>query len=156
MRNLLLSLTLFYSLSHADLYKCTDQNGMTVFTDQICKFSGAQFKPKPIMTNYKSVTLPISKSSKQKNNSNKGNSCPFFTATQLRNLRVKQQLIKGIPETEIYKRYGKPNDKESSGPHKETWKYKSDRFKREFVFERGCLTSWKKKTVGKKSRIFTD
>lgn len=157
MRILSLALLVLSSVSHADLYKCIDTEGVTVFTDKKCKLAGGVFKPKPVMTSYKSVTLPLTKikSAPDKSVKTKG-ACPFFTSTELRNLRVKEEYKKGMPKSEIKKRYGKADDIESAGNNKEKWKYKGKRFKRTFNFKEGCLSSWTKKVIGKKSKIYTD
>jgi hypothetical protein len=158
--SLLLIAVVISPVSIADLYKCIDTNGQITFTDQACIQSGDTFKPKPIMTNYKSISFTQKRVSTKKTGSNKNikmkSACACLTSTELRNLRVKQEYKKGMASTEIKKRYGKPNQITSSGNNKEKWEYKDKRFNRAFSFSNGCLTSWKKKAVGKKSKIYTD
>jgi hypothetical protein len=60
--------------------------------------------------------------------------------------------VKGLPSSEIIKRFGKPDKKEGS-TGKESWLYKKDTYKLEFKFNDDCLLSWKEKWYKKKSKI---
>jgi hypothetical protein len=105
------------------------------------------------MTSLKTIKNPNFESTSQPKKANtKKASCPHFTTTELRNLKVKDQFIKGLPNHYIAKRLGNPNSTENSG-NNEKWKYKSDFAWREFKFTKGCLVSWKIKWKKDKSQL---
>ena len=75
--------------------------------------------------------------------------CPFFTSTQLRNMRVKRQFETGVSEANLLKLLG-PADRKSGASHNETWIYTGERMDYQFKFKQGCLISWKEKWKTKK------
>jgi hypothetical protein len=159
---LLISSAIFFIMAKpavlADLYKCTDTSGQVGFTDKPCANSTSktntdnQYTPKSSITSFKELDIkqhklkkPVKKKSKK--------SCAFFSSTQLRHLRIKQSYKKGLPASAIVKRFGKPTKIEQTGDNKERWKYKEINYSLIFNFKDRCLTSWKEKWHGKKSKI---
>ena len=139
------------------MFRCLDQNGNTQFSDVPCDHSSQQevYQPKVSTTAYKSISVEYLKKQKNKTNnksSRKTASCPHFTSQELRTLRVKRRYQTGLSMAHIQRRHGKADETSSSG-NKEKWKYHGENKKREFKFKNGCLTSWKEKWVGEKSRI---
>ena len=142
---------LFSFNTNAELYRCETPIGDIQFTDQPCQASGSTYKPKAVMTNYKSIE-PVKLKPKKKLITHK-NQCPFFTSTELRNLKVKDQFKKGLTQEYIQRRLGKADDI-SSNKSKSTLVYSGNYVKRVFNFKNGCLTSWKEKwKKGKESKI---
>ena len=141
------------SHTHADIFKCIDQQNKVIYTDQPCETPSEAFTPPSIMTNYKHVTIDTFTKIKKLKSKPKETTCPFISTTEMRNLRVKQEYKTGLPKIEITKRFGAPNETASSGSNNETWIYKNKKYKLEFKFKNGCLSHWKEKWFGKKSPI---
>lgn len=142
--------------SHSEVYKCLAENGRISFSQTPCLDTEEKqiFKPSPITTKYKDIKI-IQPNSNKTNIRKKedNNSCPHIGSTELRNLRVKQQYTKGLPEKEIVRRFGKAHSIITNSTDTSTWEYKSDSYKLEFTFKHGCLKKWKEKWHREKSRI---
>jgi mRNA-degrading endonuclease RelE of RelBE toxin-antitoxin system len=159
---LLISSAIFFIMAKpavlADLYKCTDTSGQVGFTDKPCANSTSnpntdnQYIPKSSITSFKELDIKQHKAKKPVKKKRK-KSCAFFSSTQLRHLRIKQSYKEGLPASEIVKRFGKPTKIEQTGDNKERWKYKETNYRLIFNFKDLCLTSWKEKWFGKKSKI---
>ena len=136
---------IFIFPTQAELYRCTSPSGKIQYTDQACPDSGSPYKPKSVMTNYKTIK-PVKLHSKKSATSAKDQKqqCPFFSSTELRNLRVKGEFKKGLTRADIEKRLGTADDI-SNNKNKSTWVYNSKNVKRIFRFKHGCLTAWKEK-----------
>ena len=151
-----ITLTLLLSYScHGELYYCNNDNVIT-YSYSPCSNNAQAYQPPPEMgLMLKAISPP---SSYNKNIASKkikipnSSTCNLFTPTQLRNLRVKRQLKKGIPATNIEKRFGTPTIVNSS-KGSEIWHYKSERVLRIFKFKDECLVSWREKFKGKKSQL---
>ena len=140
-----LILLLFTYQAQAELYRCTSVSGKIQYTDKACPEAGASYQPKAVMTNYKTIK-PVKLHSKKSATSTKTQNqpCPFFSSTELRNLRVKGEFKKGLTRADIEKRLGNADDI-SNSKNKSTWVYNSKNVKRIFRFKHGCLTAWKEK-----------
>ena len=152
-----LLLFLFPLNSHGELYRCLSASGQTEFTSTPCNHTAQPYK---IKNNHslklKDIQPPTYKTKTPKNKthaSKKSKACHPFTATELRNLRVKDRFKKGMPASSITKRFGAPEKVITKSGNAETWKYKGDRVKRTFQFKDNCLLNWKVKWHGKKSKI---
>lgn len=155
--SLVLPLYLFCASSFAELYRCIDASGDTIFSDSSCGPNSQTYQSKQTMAlklkTIKSLKSPVKiKKRNSQSSSNKIATCKTFTSTQLRNLRVKEKFEKGMPASAIQKRFGKANEIITSN-NKQTWFYKGDRLNRTFKFKNTCLTSWKEKWTGKKSKL---
>ncbi len=144
--------------SYGELYRCLNDKGQTEFSGTPCDENTQPYKIKnnPTLKFEDIKPLRYSKPKASKNNkqaSKKSKLCRFFTSTELRNLRVKDQFKKGMPAPSIAKRFGVPEEVDTKSGNKEIWKYKSDRLKRTFKFKDDCLVSWKIKWHGQKSQI---
>ncbi len=151
---LLFTLFIFHTTyAFSDLYRCENESGQVRFTDQPCPHQGQTFQPKSVMTPYKTIQPISSTQSKTETaKKNQEHSCPFFSSSELRNLRVKDQYKKGLTPEHIKARLGKPHDITSSN-NKETWHYTSEHVSRTFRFKKGCLSGWREKWKGKESQI---
>lgn len=127
-----------------EIYKCTSDTGKTQFKDIPCENQGEVYTPKPVMTPLTHIKVPKATKTihSKKITSNTPDTCPRFTSTELRNLKVKDEFKKGLSTDYIKKRLGKPDSTESSGSN-EKWRYRSDNVWREFKFKQNCLISWK-------------
>ena len=151
---------LFYSLlfmpifSHGEIYKCTTASGDVTFSDSPCTQKSEIFIPSPVMTSLKDIKPPplTSPVEKRKHTKQQALACPHFTTTELRSLRVKDQYKIGLTKSEISKRLGEPYESKKSGSL-EKWKYKTQNAVRDFTFKDGCLTQWKERWLGDKSRL---
>ncbi len=157
MKVLLFVLLLFPAFSQAELYRCVNAAGDTIFSDSHCGPSSQTYQSKQSMAlKLKTIKTPkpSAKTNKRHNPnlSNKIAACKTFTSTQLRNLRVKEKFEKGMPSSAIKKRFGKANEVITSN-NNQTWYYKGKRLKRTFKFKDTCLISWKEKWTGKKSKL---
>ena len=153
------------SLCLAEVYECQTPDGKRFYSDRACgdKAGGRYEAQKPIYhwqlgppSQAEKKLLMDADSSKQaiKKRSYREKSrspCKSFTATQLRNLRVKDKLAKGMPKQHLKKRFGQPDAVEVSG-NKEKWYYNKARVKRKLVFKRDCLFAWKE-NLRNKSKI---
>lgn len=148
-----LMLILFTHHAQAELYRCASADGKTKFTDQLCTESGSTYHPKAVMTNYKTIK-PFKTHSKKTTSTTKNQKqqCPFFSSTELRNLRVKGEFKKGLTRADIEKRLGNADDITNS-KNKSTWVYNNKNVKRIFRFKHGCLTGWKEKWNGNVSKV---
>ncbi|MEH6347694.1 MAG: hypothetical protein V7785_21540 [Bermanella sp.] len=150
-------LTLFLSYScYGELYRCSNDSGIT-YSDSPCSNNAQAYQPPQEMgLTLKTINAPSSYNKNvipKKTNKSISSACNQFSPTQLRNLRVKRQLKKGIPATNIEKRFGKPVIVKSSKANSEVWHYKSERVQRTFKFQHECLVSWSEKFKGKKSQL---
>lgn len=137
-------LLLFSLHTQAELYRCENQEGLIRFTDQPCPTSGHVYQPKAIMTDYKTISPPTSHSITKTRPNNKQDTCPFISNTQQRNLKVKNQFIKGLTQAHIQQRLGKAH-KINNSKNNSVWVYNGEYVKRTFRFKNSCLTSWKEK-----------
>jgi len=150
-----LVIMLVSGLCHGQVYRCLNEHSEITFIDTPCDSQSQPYEIKQRMAlKLKNIDAPkVNKKTKSPaNKSSNSTSCPRFSATQLRNLRVKDQFQKGMPATAIVKRFGKAQQVQGT-PSKQTWIYKSPRVKRTFKFKDNCLLSWKEKWQGKKSKI---
>ena len=150
-----LMIMLVSGLCHGQVYRCLNEHSEITFIDTPCDSQSQPYEIKQEMTlKLKNIdaTKVNKKTKSPANKSSKSASCPRFSATQLRNLRVKDQFQKGMPATAIVKRFGKAQQVQGA-PNKQTWIYKSPRVQRTFKFKDNCLLSWKEKWQGKKSKI---
>ena len=148
-----LILCLFTYQVQAELYRCTGANGKIQYTDQACPESGASYQPKAVMTNYKTIKpfkIHSKKSSTRPKTQNQP--CPFFSSTELRNLRVKGEFKKGLTTKDIEKRLGKADDIRHDND-KSIWQYHNKNVKRLFRFKHNCLTGWKEKWSKNVSKV---
>ena len=157
MKALFITLTLLLSYScHGELYRCSNDSGELTYSDSPCSNNAQAYQPPPEMgLTLKAISAPSSYNkniASKKIKTSTSSTCNLFTPTQLRNLRVKRQLKKGMPATNIEKRFGKPTIVKSS-KGSETWHYKSERVLRTFYFKDECLVSWREKFKGKKSQL---
>lgn len=154
LKQLLLILVIFHTSNvFSELYRCENESGQIQFTDQPCPNQGQAFTPQSVMTPYKTIDPIKSKQTKSASKKKeKEDSCPFFSSTELRNLRIRDEFKKGLTPKHIESRLGKPDDMTSSN-NKETWSYSSEHVNRIFRFKKGCLTGWKEKWKGKESQI---
>ena len=151
-----LVILLLTPIAQASVYKCLAESGRLSFSQAPCRSTEKTqtFKPSPISTKYIDIKNIQFKSKESNTKKEAGNdNCPFINSTELRNLRVKQQYIKGLPEKEIIKRFGQAHSISTNSTNISVWKYKSDSYKLEFTFKHGCLKKWKEKWYGTKSRI---
>jgi len=148
-----LIILIFIYPAQAELYRCTSASGKIQYTDQACPESGSSYEPKSVMTNYKTIK-PFKLRSKKSATSSKAQKqqCPFFSSTELRNLRVKGEFKKGLANSDIEKRLGRADDI-SNNKNKSTWVYNNKNVKRIFRFKHGCLTGWKEKWKGKENKV---
>ncbi len=156
MKALSITLTLLLSYScHGELYRCSNDSGIT-YSDSPCSNNAQAYQPPQEMgLTLKTINAPSSYNKNiisKKTNKSTSSACNQFSPTQLRNLRVKRQLKKGMPATNIEKRFGKPTMVKSS-KGSEAWHYKSERVQRTFKFKDKCLVSWSEKFIGKKSQL---
>ena len=151
---LIYSLLFIPVFSHGEIYKCTTASGDVTFSDSSCAQKSEIFIPAPVMTSLKDIKSPPLPSpiEKQKRPKQLTPTCPHFTTTELRNLRVKGQYKIGLTKSEISKRLGEPDETKKSGS-REKWKYKTQNAIRDFTFKDGCLTQWKERWSGNKSRL---
>lgn len=148
-----LILFLFTYQVQAELYRCTSANGKIQYTDLACPDTGARYQPKAIMSNYKAIkAVNAHNKSKPSKNSDKNQTCPFFSSTELRTLRVKDEYKKGLTQTHIEHRLGAADDI-TTNKNKSNWVYNGDNVNRIFRFKDGCLTGWKERWKGKESKI---
>lgn len=153
-KRVLLTFFIFHTANvSSELYRCENESGQIRFTDQPCPNQGQAFIPQSVMTPYKTINSVKSKHTKSATQKDAMKSvCPFFSSTELRNLRVRDEYKKGLTPNHIHARLGKPNDITSS-KDKETWHYASEHVTRTFRFKKGCLSGWKEKWKGKESQI---
>jgi hypothetical protein len=158
------ALIIIYSqVVYADIYKCTNKQGLAIFTDRPCLLSGTNsssiadklYTPKADIISLKELDIKKSKYRKKrrKHLKNKKSDCVFFSSTELRTLRVKQRYKKGMHAADIKKRFGKPTAIEKIGTDKQKWTYKKSNYILKFNFKDQCLSSWKERWHGKKSKI---
>jgi hypothetical protein len=158
------ALIIIYSqVVYADIYKCTDKQGLAIFTDKPCLLSGTEpssttdnlYTPKADIISLKVLDIKKGKYKKEriKYRKNKKSDCIFFSSTELRTLRIKQRYKKGMPAADIKKRFGKPTVIEKIGTDKQKWIYKKSNYVLKFNFKDQCLSSWKETWHGKKSKI---
>jgi len=138
--------------SWSELYKCKNDNDELSYSDRPCSSNAELFTPNPIITEFVDIKINHRKTPKKEKIKKTSHSCPFISSAQQRNLRVKQTYIKGLPSSEILKRFGKP-DKTEGMDNKGSWTYKNKKYKLEFKFQEDCLLSWKEKWFVKKSKI---
>ncbi|MGR6871322.1 DUF4124 domain-containing protein [Pseudomonas sp. HK3] len=149
----ILMLIILTSQAQAELYRCESSTGQIQYTDQPCTETGTTYKPKPVMTHYKTIKTPKFHHKKTSTNTSSNNQpCPFISSTELRTLRVKDTYKKGLTQAQIKQRLGKADDINNS-KNSSTWVYKGEYVKRSFRFKNGCLISWKEKWKGKESKI---
>jgi hypothetical protein len=157
-------LIIIYSqVVYADIYKCTDKQGLAIFTDRPCLLSDTDsssiadklYTPNADIISLKELDIKKSKykKGKRKHRRNKKSNCVFFSSTELRTLRVKQRYKKGMPAADIKKRFGKPTIIEKTSTDKQKWTYKKSNYILKFTFKDQCLFSWKETWHGKKSKI---
>ncbi|MFT6153689.1 MAG: hypothetical protein ACJAYK_000177 [Crocinitomicaceae bacterium] len=158
------ALIIIYSqVVYADIYKCTDKQGLAIFTDRPCLLSGTDsssiadklYIPKADIISLKELDIKKSKyrTERRTHRENKKSDCVFFSSTELRTLRVKQRYKKGMPAADIKKRFGKPTAIQKTGTDKQKWTYKKSNYILKFNFKDQCLSSWKETWHGKKSKI---
>ncbi|GAA6134153.1 hypothetical protein NBRC116188_09420 [Oceaniserpentilla sp. 4NH20-0058] len=145
--SLLILLFLTYHHCFSELYRCEQANGKFQYTDKPCPTSGTTYTPKTNITQYKdiddiNIKRPINSSTYTQA------TCPYFSSTELRNLRVKDEFKKGMTYAHIENRFGKPDSRSAN-----KWNYKNQFVNRTFNFKQGCLTSWQIKWEGKESKI---
>lgn len=152
MRTLLgaFSLGLLLLASHTPanpLFKCEDKDRIA-YQSTPCKGDPLPLDLPEVMTPLMDVH-PDFKPAKKKQIKKNAATCPFFTSTQLRNMRVKRQFETGVSEANLLKLLG-PADRKSGASHNETWIYTGERMDYQFKFKQGCLISWKEKWKTKK------
>lgn len=146
----------------AELYQCRDADGNRYFSDRICDDNpssiyqteseiyqwklNAPSKAEQQLLDQRSKSSLSSQSNRKSQNSQQA--CRAFTATQLRNYRVKDQLAKGMSKPYLEKRFGHPDQVEVSG-RKEKWFYTELRVKRKLTFKDDCLIGWKENSRNK-------
>ena len=158
MKTLYFIVIMFVSgLCQGEIYRCLDEYSNITFMDTPCHSQSRPYEIKQSMAlKLKTIDEPKflkAKNKRPRKSDLKSSSCQRFSATQLRNLRVKDQFQKGMPSSAIVKRFGKAQVNNSSANNQQTWIYKSTRVKRTFKFKDDCLTSWKEKWHGKKSKL---
>lgn len=143
---------------YSDIYKCITKNGDVSFSNLPClnAVSTQSYTPPPVTTRFKDIEItpskPVASRSTKKIKTHK-KSCPFITSTQIRNSRIKQEYIKGLPKSEIEKRFGKPDQASSKSNNTLEWRYNKNDYRQTFTFRNNCLIKWKEAWTGKKSRI---
>jgi len=148
---LFISLFLFSIFSHGELYRCQQANGTYQFTYTPCPKSGSTYQPETNITQYKDIEN-VEMKTRFKAQSSHQQECPFFTSTELRNLRVKDEFKQGLTEAHIKQRFGEPTNTTTS-KSKTVFSYKDNHVNRIFRFKDGCLTGWKETWKNKESKI---
>jgi len=152
-----LVIMLVSGLCHGQVYRCLNEHSEITFIDTPCDPQSQPYEIKQTMAlKLKDIDAPSIVRIKAKSSAKKSSpsaNCPRFSATQLRNLRVKDQFEKGMPATAIMKRFGKAQQIQNKPNNKQTWVYKSSRVRRTFKFKDDCLLSWQEKWKGKKSKL---
>jgi len=159
----LLVLVVFSVFAKAELYHCEDVSGRITVTDRPCVGATRYEVINPIQTLMIKAPSPAEKqflksvenSQSQKPSKTMPDSCRRFSSTELRNLRVKDDFEKGMPQSEIKKRFGLPDLTEMKTDGSEKWVYQSERVNRVFRFKHACLLAWTerwKKTRSKMSK----
>lgn len=142
----------------AEVYRCPTSSGDIVFSDRPCRDGQRYQAVNPIYhwklaepTGAEKALLDSAAPKPAKSKFKRGAACKAFTATQLRNFRVKDQLVKGMSKPYLEKRFGRPDQVEVSG-NKEKWYYTELRVKRKLTFKGECLIGWKE-NLKNKSKI---
>lgn len=154
------------SLAKSDLYRCIDDRGRFQYSDRPCASDSSYKIQQPIQT------WQLKKPSKgerdliseydakhggkpktQRHSQSQSKGCGKFTSTALRNLRVKDKLVNGLPEKELLRRFGQPDSREAKSGGREKWYYNGDRVHRTFSFQNRCLVGWKERWKKPKSKI---
>ena len=150
-------IALVSSLCHGQVYRCLNEKSEITFAATPCDSQSQPYQVKQGMAlKLKTIDAPngTNKTTKAATNTPPKNaSCASFSATQLRNLRVKKQFQKGMPAAAIIKRFGKAQRVKHKPKQQQVWIYKSARVQRTFKFKNDCLSSWREKWQGKKSKL---
>jgi|GEM_PF-1737719 len=141
----------FPNILNAQVYLCAGEPGKQQYSDVPCGQNAKPYTAKEPATKFKEVKIEKPYKAENSQQASKTKACPFFSHTQLRSLRVKDDFAKGLPMKVITTRYGKPDEREQINEEKEKWKYKGEKLNREFKFKNGCLISWKHKWLGSKT-----
>ena len=141
----------------ASVYQCQGLDGSLNYSDRPCDGVGQAYHVQTPIYEWqlkapKGLSVQ-SKRSKQNKREKAKSVCRRFSATELRNLRVKDTLVKGMPEAHLEKRFGRDRKTVTTGPDTQKWVYKSDRVTRILNIKGGCLATWKESWHGEKSAI---
>ena len=142
---------LFSSIAHSELYRCLLTNGTYQYTDTPCSTSGSTYEPTTNITQYKDIE-DVKIKQRFKSSPSTQSTCPHFSSTELRNLRVKDEFKKGLSQDHIKQRFGEPTGTTSS-KRKTVFSYKNNNVSRIFRFKDGCLIGWKETWKNKESQI---
>ncbi|GLQ29971.1 DUF4124 domain-containing protein [Litoribrevibacter albus] len=149
----LLSTFFSFSLSASPIYQCKGPNNRTVFSDQPCEGEGQEIE----VRDYKiggavgrdaggrmyeseghSDDLKTSDDSYKKESS-----CVFISSTELRRLKIRHSLKKGMKSKDVRGSWGSPSDINNYSKGRSQWVYYVTGGVRYVYLKDGCVTSWR-------------
>ena len=136
MLRLLISLALLFALSaptHAQVFRCIDAEGNTVFSDSPCgedaeairlrdNHIGGSFNqnlPAPETAEPE----PQDKAKNTSDNESKAATCRFINSTDLRRHLIREQVVEGMTREHVRRAFGNPP--ETYGDPQEVWIYQT-------------------------------